>query len=135
MPSFDITSEFDAQEVDNAVNQAAREIGTRFDFRGGKSEISYDRATKVIKLIATERSEAVMTIGNISDDALSRRDPSSANGKTHGQIRIWFWVLTIRNHWYLMLRNLISLLGMYHNITVELPQMFLVTAHQRCRYP
>ncbi|MEW7987583.1 MAG: DUF520 family protein, partial [Candidatus Thiodiazotropha sp.] len=34
MPSFDIVSEVDLQEVRNAVDQASREIGTRFDFKG-----------------------------------------------------------------------------------------------------
>lgn len=34
MPSFDVVSEVDAQEVRNAVDQASRELGTRFDFRG-----------------------------------------------------------------------------------------------------
>jgi|GEM_PF-4267617 len=43
MPSFDIVSELDMQEVDNAFNQAQKEIETRFDFRGGKSKIDFDR--------------------------------------------------------------------------------------------
>ena len=34
MPSFDIVSEFDAHEVTNAVDQASREVGQRFDFKG-----------------------------------------------------------------------------------------------------
>ncbi|HAZ17713.1 MAG TPA: YajQ family cyclic di-GMP-binding protein, partial [Acidimicrobiaceae bacterium] len=34
MPSFDVVSEIDLQEVRNAVDQAAREINTRFDFKG-----------------------------------------------------------------------------------------------------
>lgn len=38
--SFDIVSELDLQEVDNAVNQAVKEIQTRFDFKGSKSSIS-----------------------------------------------------------------------------------------------
>lgn len=38
--SFDVVSEVDMQEVDNAVNQAKKEVGTRFDFRGSKSEIT-----------------------------------------------------------------------------------------------
>ena len=38
--SFDVVSEVDMQEVDNAVNQAKKEIGTRYDFRGSKAEIS-----------------------------------------------------------------------------------------------
>ncbi len=44
MPSFDIVSEVDLQEVDNAVNQAAKEIRTRYDFRGSKSSISHEGA-------------------------------------------------------------------------------------------
>jgi len=40
--SFDIVSKIDLQEVDNAVNQAVRELNTRFDFRGSKCGISFD---------------------------------------------------------------------------------------------
>lgn len=43
MPSFDIVSEVDLQEVDNAVNQAIKEIQQRYDFRGSKSEIQWDK--------------------------------------------------------------------------------------------
>lgn len=50
--SFDVVSEVDMQEVDNAVNQAIKEIGTRYDFRGSKSEISLDGET--IKLIGDD---------------------------------------------------------------------------------
>ncbi|MGE3621498.1 MAG: YajQ family cyclic di-GMP-binding protein [Acidimicrobiia bacterium] len=39
MPSFDVVSEIDLQEVRNAVDQAAREITTRFDFKGTNSSI------------------------------------------------------------------------------------------------
>lgn len=39
MPSFDIVSEVDAHEIRNAVDQANREIGTRFDFKGSDSNI------------------------------------------------------------------------------------------------
>lgn len=39
MPSFDIVSKVDMQEVDNAVNQVKKEIGQRYDFKGSKSEI------------------------------------------------------------------------------------------------
>jgi uncharacterized protein YajQ (UPF0234 family) len=39
MPSFDVTSDVDMQEVRNAVDQAAREIATRFDFKGTDSSI------------------------------------------------------------------------------------------------
>lgn len=40
--SFDIVSQVDLQEVKNAVNQAAKEMKTRFDFRGSKSDILFD---------------------------------------------------------------------------------------------
>lgn len=43
MPSFDVVSEIDLQEVDNAVNQAKKEIEGRYDFKGSKSEIQWDK--------------------------------------------------------------------------------------------
>ncbi len=43
MPSFDVVSEVDMQEADNAVNQAMKEIEQRYDFRGSKSEIKWDK--------------------------------------------------------------------------------------------
>ncbi|OGW75673.1 MAG: YajQ family cyclic di-GMP-binding protein [Omnitrophica bacterium RBG_13_46_9] len=49
--SFDIVSEADLQEVDNAVNQAKKELAQRFDFKGSKSSIEYDRDEKKIKLV------------------------------------------------------------------------------------
>ena len=50
--SFDVVSEVDMQEVDNAVNQAKKEIGTRYDFRGSKAEISREGDT--IKIIGDD---------------------------------------------------------------------------------
>ena len=44
LESFDITTGVDLQEVDNAVNQVRKEITQRYDFRGVKAEIEYDRA-------------------------------------------------------------------------------------------
>jgi len=52
MPSFDIVSETDLQEVDNAVNGSAREISTRYDFKGSKSSI--ERSEAEIKIIADD---------------------------------------------------------------------------------
>ena len=43
MPSFDVVSRVDMQEMDNAVNQVKKEITTRFDFRGSKTRIDLDR--------------------------------------------------------------------------------------------
>ena len=39
MPSFDIVSEVDKQEIDNALNQARKELATRFDLKDAKTEI------------------------------------------------------------------------------------------------
>lgn len=50
--SFDVVSEVDMQEVDNAVNQAIKEIGQRFDFRGSKASISLEGAE--IKVVADD---------------------------------------------------------------------------------
>lgn len=54
MPSFDIVSELDLQEVDNAVNMVVKEIATRFDFKGGKSSLSLDKASKKITIVADD---------------------------------------------------------------------------------
>lgn len=45
MPSFDIVSEVDAQEVTNAVDQANREVGTRFDFKGTGAKFELEKLT------------------------------------------------------------------------------------------
>lgn len=50
--SFDVVSEVNMQEVDNAVNQAKKEIGTRYDFRGSKSEIILEGDT--IKIVSDD---------------------------------------------------------------------------------
>lgn len=54
MPSFDIVSEVSLMEVENAVNQTAKEIEQRFDFRGGKSSIELDKTAKKIKIMADD---------------------------------------------------------------------------------
>lgn len=54
MPSFDIVSELDLMEVENAVNQTAKEIEQRFDFRGGKSSLELDKTAKKIKIMADD---------------------------------------------------------------------------------
>lgn len=52
MPSFDIVSEIDIQEADNAVNQARKEIEGRYDFKGSQSEVQWDK--KEITLIGDD---------------------------------------------------------------------------------
>lgn len=53
--SFDITSSVDLQEVDNAVNQAKKEIAQRYDFKGSKASIELKRAENLIELVAEDR--------------------------------------------------------------------------------
>jgi uncharacterized protein YajQ (UPF0234 family) len=52
--SFDIVSEVDLQEVDNAVNQAKKELAQRYDFKGSKSYIDFKRDEKKIIMFADE---------------------------------------------------------------------------------
>ncbi len=52
MPSFDIVSEVNSMEIENAVNQAKKELAQRFDFKGTKAEITLEK--NEIKLIAPD---------------------------------------------------------------------------------
>ncbi len=54
MPSFDISSEVDLQEVDNAINQTSKEVLTRYDFRGSKCTITLDKTEKTITIVADD---------------------------------------------------------------------------------
>ena len=70
MPSFDVVSEVDLQEVRNAVDQANREVGTRFDFKGIKA--SFELAGDVIKL-TTERDFQLRQMMDILRQKLVKR--------------------------------------------------------------
>jgi uncharacterized protein YajQ (UPF0234 family) len=50
--SFDVSTGVDLQEVDNAMNQAQKEIGQRYDFKGSKAAIEFKRAEALIVLVA-----------------------------------------------------------------------------------
>jgi uncharacterized protein YajQ (UPF0234 family) len=62
MPSFDIVSTVDMQEVDNAVNQTVKEIAQRYDFKGSKSQVTIEKDT--IKVLADDdfRLKAIIDI-------------------------------------------------------------------------
>ena len=62
MPSFDIVSKVDMQEVDNAINQTVKEIGQRYDFKGTKSEVTLEKES--IKVLADDdfRLKAIIDI-------------------------------------------------------------------------
>ncbi len=62
-PSFDIVSKVDRQEVDNAVNQAAKEVAQRYDFRGTDSSIAWSGdETVAIFSGSDERAKAVLDV-------------------------------------------------------------------------
>jgi uncharacterized protein YajQ (UPF0234 family) len=52
--SFDITSPVDFQEVDNALNQARKEVGQRYDFKGAKADIVLSTTDKTLTLVADD---------------------------------------------------------------------------------
>ena len=54
LASFDISTGADLQEVDNAVNQATKEVAQRYDFKGSKASIAFDRATVTLTLVADD---------------------------------------------------------------------------------
>jgi cyclic-di-GMP-binding protein len=82
MPSFDIVSEVDSMEIQNAVNQAKKELASRFDFKGSKADIVLDK--NEIKLNAEDqfKMKALVEIvlgklakRNISPKALDQGQP------------------------------------------------------------
>ncbi|MDO8665031.1 MAG: YajQ family cyclic di-GMP-binding protein [Gemmatimonadales bacterium] len=52
--SFDISTGADLQEVDNAVNQARKELAQRYDFKGSKASIDFDRTKNQLVLVADD---------------------------------------------------------------------------------
>jgi len=57
MPSFDISSEMNWQELDNAINQATKELVNRYDFKGVKTEITLDKKAKTVTLWCSEEGK------------------------------------------------------------------------------
>jgi uncharacterized protein YajQ (UPF0234 family) len=89
-PSFDIVSKVDRQEVDNALHQTEKELGTRFDFRGTGAAISWSGEEAVSLTAETEdRVKAALEVfkeklikRNISLKSLDAGEPKSS-GKTY----------------------------------------------------
>ena len=54
LASFDVSTGADLQEVDNAVNQATKEVAQRYDFKGSKCAIAFDRTTAALTLVADD---------------------------------------------------------------------------------
>lgn len=72
MPSFDIVCRLEIQEVDNAVNQTAKEISQRFDFRGSSSKIQLDKEKQLIKIVADDELK-LRSLKQILQQKLAKR--------------------------------------------------------------
>jgi cyclic-di-GMP-binding protein len=78
--SFDITSTIDFQEVDNALNQARKEVGQRYDFKGATAEITLNAAEKTLTLLADDEMK-MNALWEIVQTRLVRRGVAVKNFK------------------------------------------------------
>jgi uncharacterized protein YajQ (UPF0234 family) len=95
--SFDIVSKVDRQEVDNALNQAAKEVANRFDFKGTGASIRWSGETVAMEANGEERVKAIWDVfqsklvkRGVSLKAVHATDPK-LSGKT------WHMVATMQN--------------------------------------
>ena len=87
--SFDVVSKVDRQEVDNALNQAAKEVAQRYDFKGTDASVGWSGEMILIKANSEERAKAVLDVfqeklikRGISLKSLDSGDPK-ASGKVY----------------------------------------------------
>src|SRR5947209_2106249 len=91
--SFDIVSEIDLQEMDNAVNQAIKEITTRYDFKGSAAGLEFDRKAKELTLTADQESQLEAVRKVIVEKMIKRgvdpksMDPQKLEQATHKTVR------------------------------------------------
>jgi uncharacterized protein YajQ (UPF0234 family) len=93
--SFDVTSNIDLPEVENAINQARKEIGQRFDFKGSSASIELDTKANTITLAAEDnfKLESVWDVlqtrlikRNVAVKNLKRGDIEAASGASARQV-------------------------------------------------
>lgn len=91
MPSFDVVSEVNMQEVKNAVDQVLREIGTRYDFKGSKSSVELKEKENLIILVADDKMKLAavqemlkqkLAKRGVSLRSVEFKDASAAGGDT-----------------------------------------------------
>jgi uncharacterized protein YajQ (UPF0234 family) len=87
--SFDVVSKVDRQEVDNALNQAAKEVSQRYDFKGVDASIAWSGDTIVLRANSEDRVKAVLDVfqtklvkRGVSLKAVDAGDPR-ASGKEY----------------------------------------------------
>ena len=88
--SFDVVAETDRQEVDNAINQAAKEVAQRFDFKGTGASIAWSGDGIAVTANAEERALAALDVlkdklvkRKVSLKALEHGEPKPASGGTY----------------------------------------------------
>ncbi len=93
MPSFDVVSEVDAQEVRNAVDQAQREVKTRFDFKDTGTSIELKELTVTMQTVSEDRLTALRQVleeklvkRGVSMKALDYGKVEAASGNTVRQV-------------------------------------------------
>ncbi|MBX7246179.1 MAG: YajQ family cyclic di-GMP-binding protein [Candidatus Sumerlaeaceae bacterium] len=94
MPSVDVVSKLDMQEVDNAVNAVLKEIASRYDFRGSTTEVELVKNDKKIKLLVADdmklRAVKEMLVGRFVARKLSAKilDFGKEEPASQGNIRV-----------------------------------------------
>jgi uncharacterized protein YajQ (UPF0234 family) len=78
--SFDVTSTVDLQEVDNAVNQARKEIAQRYDFKGSTASIDFNKAESTLTLAAEDHMK-ITALWDVLQTRLVRRNVPVKNLK------------------------------------------------------
>ncbi|CAN5270412.1 MAG: YajQ family cyclic di-GMP-binding protein [Nocardioides sp.] len=87
--SFDIVSKYDRQEVDNALGQTAREVSTRFDFKGTGATIEWQGESAIeISASADDRASAVLDVfkGKLIKRQLSLKILDASEPRQSGQV-------------------------------------------------
>ena len=92
--SFDVVSEFDAAELTNALDQARREVGTRYDFKDTATVYDHQESKILIESASEERAKAALQVlrekgarRQLSPKLFKADDPKSV-GKGRGQIQV-----------------------------------------------
>ena len=73
MPTFDIVSKLDMQEVDNTINMVTRDIANRYDFRGSSTKLTLNKSEKTIKLEADNDMQLTAVRDMLENRAISRK--------------------------------------------------------------
>ncbi len=73
--TFDITSTIDLQEVDNAINQARKEVAQRYDFKGSAAEVEYDKTVPSLTLLADDDYRLTALVDIVQTKLIKRGVP------------------------------------------------------------